>query len=135
MTFDDWMGRVDARLIRLTGGLDADSLGAEGMSPSLRDAFDSGTSPAEYASDLLAHSGFPVPAPAPAPAPAPRPAPAPTADDAATLRAEAVRRANWTPSRTVRNGRWTETRYVPGNAAVEAALRTRRSTGRLPRLY
>ena len=131
MTFDDWMGRVDARLIRLTGGLDADSLGAEGMSPSLRDAFDSGTSPAEYASDLLAHSGFPVPAPAPAP----RPARAPETDDAEVLRAEAVRRANWTPSRTVRNGRWTETRYVPGNAAVEAALRTRRSTGRLPRLY
>lgn len=56
-------------------------------------------------------------------------------DDAATLRAEAARRAAWTPSRTRRNGRWTDSSYVPGNAAVEAAVRTRRSTGRLPRLY
>lgn len=55
--------------------------------------------------------------------------------DEEVLEGEGVRRANWSPSRTVRGGRWVETAYVPTNDAVESALRIAKAGAPLPRLY
>ena len=129
--FDRWLARADAACIEISG-LGIDDL-PDGLS---YDAWDDGASPEEYARQLLSDEGWDDIVAAVEAAPALR-APVTYGDgsDAAVIASEDVRRANWRPSRQYRGGRYVESSYAPKSEAVEAAVRIRKTTGRLPRLY
>jgi len=131
--FDKWLARAD-RICARRAGVDLDSLG-DGPSYS---AWDDGLSPGEYVAERLAEAGFPEESLAPATpgtVPVPRPVRYGDGSPEAAIASEDVRRANWSPSRQYRAGRYVDSVYVPKNEAVDAALKIRKAGRPMPRLY